>query len=335
VVEAAGRPVPAFRVRTSFSGITSTSWVTDTGEVVREESPTGLMVVKETRDRATALAVPGQVQNDLLRAAAIVPTSSRRIDDPAAVLRLRVRLDGADLSPGPDLQGAGQTVSGSVFEVRDLQHEPLGRPDPEAGRFVSPEPFIESDAPEIVAEAKRATAGAFGSRARAERLVRHVNALLEKKPTVSLPSALEVLRTKVGDCNEHTALYVALARALGLPARITVGLVHLNGAFYYHAWAEVYVEEKGRALWLPADPTLNQFPADATHLRLARGGLDRQTAILGLLGRARLTILDLELRPGSTPVLVGRATHDPRPIDLPMPRRESGVRGCWSRPSSR
>ena len=83
------------------------------------------------------------------------------------------------------------------------------------------------------------------SRARAERLTRYVNALLEKKPTVSLPSAREVLRTKVGDCNEHTALYVAMARALGIPARIAVGLVYVHGAFYYHAWPEVYLDEGG------------------------------------------------------------------------------------------
>ena len=86
-----------------------------------------------------------------------------------------------------------------------------------------------------------------------------------------------MLRTKVGDCNEHTVLYVAMARALGLPARIAVGLVYLRGAFYYHAWPEVYVAEPdGRGLWLPVDPTLNQFPADPTHVRLARGGLDKQ-----------------------------------------------------------
>ena len=168
-------------------------------------------------------------------------------------------------------------------------------------------------------------------RLRAERLVRHVHAILEKKPTLSLPSALEVLKTRIGDCNEHTALYVAMARSLGLPARIAVGLVYLRGAFYYHAWPEVWVEEtRGRGLWLPVDPTLNQFPADATHVRLARGGLDRQAAIVGLVGRARLDVLDVELRPGSTPVLVGRAASDLRPLDLPLPRRDGG--GCWSSP---
>jgi transglutaminase-like putative cysteine protease len=168
-----------------------------------------------------------------------------------------------------------------------------------------------------------------GARARAERLTRHVNALLEKKPTVGLPSAREVLRTRVGDCNEHTALYVALARSLGIPARIAVGLVFTRGAFYYHAWPEVYLDEGNRrGVWLPVDPTLNEFPADATHLRLARGGLDRQAAILPLIGKLKLTVLELDLAPGSTPVLVGRQATDVSPLSVPVPRRTVG--GCWS-----
>jgi hypothetical protein len=113
-----------------------------------------------------------------------------------------------------------------------------------------------------------------------------------------------VLRTKVGDCNEHTALYVAMARALGIPARIAVGLVYIHGAFYYHAWPEVYLEEPAagssalgasRGLWLPVDPTLNEFPANATHLRLARGGLDKQTVVLPMIGRLTMEVLDVEL----------------------------------------
>jgi hypothetical protein len=109
--------------------------------------------------------------------------------------------------------------------------------------------------------------------------------------------------------------------------------VHLRGAFYYHAWAEIWIEEgRGSGLWLPVDPTLNQFPADATHVRLARGGLDRQAAILGLVGRARVDILDVELRPGANPVLVGRPANDLRPLDIALPRRDGSGRGCWSSP---
>jgi Transglutaminase-like superfamily len=334
VVEAAGRPVPAFRVETRFAGIVGTSWITDTGEVVREESPIGLMVVRESAERAQALAVPGKVQTDLLEAAAIVPKDAKRIDDSTAVDRLRVRLVGIESFPQDDLQGAGQTVSGDVFDIRDARTLLPAPLDPEALRFLLSEPFIESDAPEILAETRKALAGALGDpRARAERLVRYVNALIEKKPTMSLPSALEVLRTRVGDCNEHATLYVAMARAAGVPARIATGLVHLHGAFYYHAWAEVYLATKAGGLWLPVDPTLNQFPADATHLRLARGGLEHQAAILGLVGKAQMTMLELDLRPGSTPVLVGRSTVAAQPFEIALPSHDASGRRCWSSPA--
>ena len=337
VVRAADRPVPAFKVRTSFGGIASTSWITDIGEVVREESPLGFMVVKETRERALSLAVSGEVQTDMYESAAVVPDPPRSIDDPASVDLLRIRLTGVDLA-GPDLQGAGQTVTGDVVELRDARGL---RPQPTAEaleEYLRAELFIESDAPEVVEEARRAVAGVTGNRARAERLVRYVNDLLEKKPTVSLPSAREVLRTKVGDCNEHTVLYVAMARALGLPSRIAVGLVYLRGAFYYHAWPEVYVAEPGgRGTWLPVDPTLNQFPADPTHVRLARGGLDKQAVILTVIGRAKMSILDVEVRPGTARVMVGAAApRDTSPIEIALPKSTRG--GCWrsrSAPTSR
>ena len=45
-VRSADRPIPAFRVEMSFGGLRTTAWVTDTGDVVREESPMGLITVR-------------------------------------------------------------------------------------------------------------------------------------------------------------------------------------------------------------------------------------------------------------------------------------------------
>jgi transglutaminase-like putative cysteine protease len=333
VTAGGGRPIPAFKVRMSFSGLTTTAWITDTGEIVREESPMGLITVLETQQEATALAVSSRMQEDMLQASAIVPVMSNRrqqIVEPRDVKRLRLRLIGADWSKA-DVSGSGQTVSGDVIELTDPR-DLVGSARPgDLDRYLVAEPFIESDAAEIRAEAERMVAGVTGTRARAERLTREVNQLIEKKPTVSLPSALEVLRTKVGDCNEHTALFVALARSLGIPARINVGVVYIHGAFYYHAWPEVYIDEGSqRGLWLPVDPTLNQFPADATHLRLARGGLEQQAAILPLIGRVKMIVTDVELAPDSTPILVGRQASDPRPLAIDIPQRQAC--GCWASP---
>jgi len=267
------------------------------------------------------------VRADLLEASAIVPVGRERIDEARDVVRLRMRLDGVDLS-ALDLDGGTQTLAGNIVELRDPRGLRPTAADADARRYLAPEPLIESDDPEIVAEARRAVGAVTDRRAQAERLTRYVNGLLEKKPTVSIPSAREVLRTKVGDCNEHTALFVAMARAAGIPAGVAVGGVFVRGAFYYHAWPEVYIDEgNNRGLWLPVDPTLNEFPADTTHIRLARGGLEKQTAILPLIGRLKMALVGVDVQPGSRRIIAGDNIAS-RPSDLgalaiPLPTRKT------------
>jgi transglutaminase-like putative cysteine protease len=135
----------------------------------------------------------------------------------------------------------------------------------------------------------REIAGGERDPARVARLLNDwVYEALEKDITLSVPSALQVLESRQGDCNEHTVLYVALARALGLPARTAVGLVSVNGRFYYHAWPEVWLNDG----WLAVDPTLGQFPADATHLRFLIGDLVRQLELVRLIGRLELDVVE-------------------------------------------
>ncbi len=328
----ARRPIPAFKVEMTFAGLATTAWVTDTGEIVREESPMGLITVLETQEQATALGVSDRMRADMLQASAIVPEMNRHaIVEPRDVRRLRLRLTGADLST-LEIDGQGQRIDGNEIEVIDPRELTAGPAPADLDRYLKPEPFIESDAPEIREAAERLVLGVSGTRARAERLTREINSLVEKRPTVSLPSALEVLRTKVGDCNEHTVLFVAMARSLGIPARVNVGVAFVRGAFYYHAWPEVWIAEgDGRGLWLPVDPTFNQFPADATHLRLARGGLEKQTAIMPLIGRVGINVTSVEVTPNSTPILVGRQVAESQQLPaFPLPRRPDC--GCWGLP---
>ena len=161
LVRAAGRPVPAFRVEGRFGGITTRSWITDVGEVVREESPMGLLVVRETPEQAQTLAVPGAIQADLLEAAALVPAtpggSTTRPPSPAS----RVRIDGlAGLDPA-DLAGRRADGDGRRRSRSATRASCVPGPRP-AGLALParPEPFIESDAPEIRAEAEKAAGGA-------------------------------------------------------------------------------------------------------------------------------------------------------------------------------
>jgi transglutaminase-like putative cysteine protease len=116
---------------------------------------------------------------------------------------------------------------------------------------------------------------------------------MAKDPTIGVPNGLLALRSAKGDCNEHTALFVSLARAAQIPTRITAGLVYSERAgprksFYYHAWAEVLLQDT----WVPVDPTFGQFPADATHIKVVEGDLDKQISIMGLLGNISLKLID-------------------------------------------
>ena len=150
------------------------------------------------------------------------------------------------------------------------------------------EPLIQSDDPRIQEEARRVVGRWLRNpKEAAGRLTTRVDRMLSKSVTFSIPSALQVLDSRQGDCNEHTVLYVAMARALGLPARTAVGLVYLDGSFFYHAWPEVWLGE-----WVAVDPTFGQYPADAAHIRFVVGGLAQQVEIIRLIGRLNIEVLE-------------------------------------------
>jgi len=80
-----------------------------------------------------------------------------------------------------------------------------------------------------------------------------------KDEAVNSFSALEVLHSRKGECQAHTMLYTALARACGIPTRIVGGLVYMEGlGFLYHSWAEAgstdgrpWTRPSTRSPWTP------------------------------------------------------------------------------------
>ena len=147
---------------------------------------------------------------------------------------------------------------------------------------------MQSDDQRILDKARAIVADRTDPWAQTEAIARWVFLSVTKQLTVGLPSAVDVLLTPVGDCHEHTVLFTALARSLGLPTRMVAGLVYWNGRLYYHAWPEVWI-----GAWIPVDPTLDQPVADATHLGLSEAE-NEQLIVLGkFVGRLRVTVLEL------------------------------------------
>ena len=211
-----------------------------------------------------------------------------------ALQRLRVRLTGVSLE-GYDLAGGRQSLRGDTLlierAVLPAKSYSLTTRAPEfLARFraeLAAEPLLQSNDIALVQKAIAITGLERDARRVAEKLNRWVHDSLAKEVTFSVPNALQVLRGRRGDCNEHTQLYVALARAVGIPARIATGLAYVRGKFYYHAWPEVWLDE-----WVPVDPTFGQFPADAAHLRFVVGGLGQQAELLRLIGNLEIQMVD-------------------------------------------
>lgn len=308
--------IPSWRITQSYGGVQVESWVDEDGRIVRASSPLGFSMERteyelalQERDEARGLT-SSPTDADVILGTAIqsdVDLGSVEEHD-----ELRFRLSGVDLS-GFQLEGGRQSLQGDTLVVRREDWDAL---DPgyslpykkmDLREALEPEPLVQSADPRIIRAAERTTGRSTRWRGDprdvARRLTVSVNSWLEKEVTFSIPSAVQVLESRRGDCNEHTVLYVAMARALGLPARTAVGLVYVDGSFFYHAWPEVWLGE-----WVAVDPTFGQYPADAAHLRFVIGGLAQQVEILRLIGR-----LDIEILPAPRPAPRPRAQGEDRP----------------------
>jgi hypothetical protein len=301
--------VRAFKVSQAFGGVSMESWIDGNGSIVAATSPIGFTMRRTAfeiavdnwrRDKAAGTSTAAGTGSDVINNTAIASNVRLR---PEALGSLRIRLGNVTLD-GFDLTGGRQRLAGDTLViVRErgfgdspgttlpgayLARLPLNSGgDTAIAHAMQPEPLVQSDDPRIAAQARQIAGRERRAGEVARLLNRWVYENLEKAVTVSVPSALQVLESRSGDCNEHTVLYVALARSLGLPTRTAAGLVYLRGTFYYHAWPEVWLGE-----WVAVDPTFGQFPADAAHLRFVIGGLARQVELVRLIGRLELEVIE-------------------------------------------
>lgn len=293
--------VPAWRIAEVFGGIQVESWVDADGRVLRASSPLGFAMEKTEYEIArqaqedARLVSASPIDDDVILSTAV--QSNVDLEDVEEFGELRFRLAGVDLE-GFQLDGGRQTLRGDTLIVRRESWDALDPGYRLPYRFMDlreslePEPLIQSDDERVIRLAREITARrsqwSQDPKDVARQLTGAVYSMLEKSITFSVPNAVQVLETRRGDCNEHTVLYVALARALGLPARTAVGLVYVNGAFFYHAWPEVWLDE-----WVAVDPTFGQYPADASHIRFVIGGLAQQIEIVRLIGNLDIEVLGL------------------------------------------
>lgn len=278
-----GDTVTAYRLEISQAGMNNLVWVHE-GQIIREEEQGLGMVLTRVPPGTIADIDPGNDLYMLYSVSSTVVTDPRAGGERTWLLEGDIEWDMFELDyPGLQTSADGPVVF--VSAVLPSADETLPFPMTEVPDsllvYLTPEPLLQSDDPAIVALADSLIRGCTDSWEAAVAICRFVDTAVEDVPTVSLPSAVDVLDSMRGDCNEHTALFVALARAAGIPSAVCNGIVYIDeGRFGYHAWPMVWV---GR--WVAMDPTFGMLLADATHIILAKGSLEDQYTINAVIGR--------------------------------------------------
>lgn len=150
--------------------------------------------------------------------------------------------------------------------------------------------WVQSDNAEIRALARSVpSTGSVAARMRRleQAVYLHMNG---ERAVLGYASALQALHSRSGDCTEFALLLAALARAVGLPARVVSGIAyasHFAGspdAFSPHAWVQVW---DGRR-WVSFDAGLGDFESTHIALALGDGSPEDYVGVSALLRRLRL-----------------------------------------------
>ncbi|MEN8135301.1 MAG: transglutaminase-like domain-containing protein [Thermodesulfobacteriota bacterium] len=267
----------------SFSGMKINSWLDDSGKVIKEESPAGFIFIAEPEFKATDIKTDGKeiLSSVSVKIAGTMPADfatraqlSYRLSYPSEA-EVEINLDRQQLSGGL-LTVTREKIPGESAE-----------PCQDKTAELASTPYIQAGHGRIAELSKSLTKDRMGGMEKVRVLSAWVFANLEKRPVLGIPDALTTLTTRRGDCNEHAALFAALARNAGIPTRIIAGVTFHEEAFYYHAWNEVCVGDT----WLSLDTTKNHIPADVSHIKFVEGETSEQIKIGALLDRLKIEVV--------------------------------------------
>ncbi len=122
------------------------------------------------------------------------------------------------------------------------------RIDRKVATYLGPSPAIESDHPDVKRLAEQLTAKKPTAWGKVRAMYDWVRQHVERQDNrgQEMKSTLETLNDATGDCDEMTGVFVALCRALGVPARMVRVPGHVFGEFYL-------LDDEGKGHWFPCE----------------------------------------------------------------------------------
>ena len=260
------------------------------------------------------------------------------------VLKVRSKAPGPIENIRDDIKTAEQTVEQksakelvlTIAARRSSPEKAVGLPvkDPEFAQYLKATTEFASDNEQVKNQAKQIAGTDRDAWTVARKLADWTFKNLEWRHVASADAA-QTLATREADCSEFSALFVAMARSLGLPARMVTGLAYSGNSFGGHAWVEVWAGK-----WIELDPTWGTDFVDATHIRDSSNALVTSAALnlieLEVLETKR-TVSDFQKSPQALAQhllkaipMAARADVEAA-IDLPVLTDEFMGHGAWSK----
>jgi transglutaminase-like putative cysteine protease len=250
---------------------------------------TGPDAVRRGEVTVPLMAVP-QSANQVVLAETITPTPTHVSTDELG--NRAGNFDLAGIAPGEAL------VVRQEYRLRIWGNGGAGLVGPVLAAHLKPQAKIESAAPEIAAIAAALTGGQdLAVETKIARAFAKTRELLryDSNSATRNTGALTALGGGSGVCEDYACLFVAICRAMGVPARVVTGWGRdyntARGAWgadgrelrgFRHAWAEAFVPGKG---WITFDPTHDRAGISG----VAKGSLGPGTLICDNYGDRSIT----------------------------------------------
>jgi hypothetical protein len=293
----------AYKMKTRLHGQEVTTWIDSSGRPVLEMSLGGV-IISALENEKTAVQYLTQAalnKEDVLLNFSLIK-SNIDIPDPDQISFLKVILSGFDNTfdvPVDNRQDCEPLGEELICRIDSRLPDGSGYADtsenPTVRRYVLPSYIIPSNNQRIRETASDIVKDTKDVKRQIELLLEWIQTHIEQKP-VDVITALDVLEGKQAECQGHTYLYAAFARALGIPTKVANGIVYADEfqGFLYHTWAESLVNGH----WIAIDPTFYQMPADATHIKLVEGEHPSELLpLVNLIGKINLRVIAAEHTP--------------------------------------
>ena len=293
-----GRNVETFVIEQKFAGMTTTLWANEKGEMLREFSLQGFESFRETEEKARDLGGEPMSVSSFITLSLV--KLKQPIISPNNKDSLKLKLSSVH-SPESIPEDHRQKILNTEKNGEEsytvtllIQREPKAptkmvfRPVSARGyqEYLKEAPEIQVKHPLIRTLAKDLVGDQKDAWKAAKLISTWVYDNLDKVLVDSF-TALDALHDRRGECQSHTNLFAALARAAGIPTRVANGLVYSPEfkGFLYHAWPEVWVGE-----WRALDPTLGQHHVDATHIKLSEGNYAGALKLMEFIGQVKIEL---------------------------------------------